>query len=125
MLKGFLPTFGFPWILSMLGGPRLADLPVLIALAAILGHTFPVYLKFRGGKGIATSLGAVLALDPVSCAVAVLVFGGVLLVTRYVSLSALVASLAFAAAHFARDSAPLSREHTGDDACSRSASWPC
>jgi glycerol-3-phosphate acyltransferase PlsY len=109
-LKGFLPTFGFPWILGLRGGPRLADLPVLIALAAILGHTFPVYLKFRGGKGIATSLGAVLALDPVSCAVAVLVFGGVLLVTRYVSLSALVASLAFAAAHFARASAPLSRQ---------------
>ena len=102
-LKGFLPTLGFPWLLSGCGGPRLADLPVLIALAAILGHTFPVYLKFRGGKGIATSLGAVLVLDPVSCAVAVLVFGGVLLVTRYVSLSALVACLAFAAAHFARD----------------------
>jgi acyl-phosphate glycerol 3-phosphate acyltransferase len=111
LLKGCLPTLGFPWILSQLDGTPLADLPVLIALAAILGHTFPVYLKFRGGKGIATSLGSVLALDPVSCAVAVLVFGGVLLVTRYVSLSALVACLAFAAAHFARDSAPISREH--------------
>ena len=43
--------------------------PSLVALAAILGHTFPVYLKFRGGKGVATSVGAVLALDPVSCAV--------------------------------------------------------
>jgi glycerol-3-phosphate acyltransferase PlsY len=111
LLKGFLPTLGLPWILCRLDRPPLAHLPVLIALAAILGHTFPVYLKFRGGKGIATSLGAVLALDTVSCAIAVLVFGGVLLVTRYVSLSALVACLAFATAHFARESAPLSREH--------------
>jgi acyl-phosphate glycerol 3-phosphate acyltransferase len=111
LLKGFLPTLGFPWVLSQLYGPQAEVLRVLIALAAILGHTFPVYLKFRGGKGIATSLGAVLALDPVSCAVAVLVFGGVMLVTRYVSLSSLIACLAFAAAHFTRDSAPFSREH--------------
>jgi acyl-phosphate glycerol 3-phosphate acyltransferase len=111
LLKGFLPTLGFPWICNRFDGAIPSDLPVLIALAAILGHTFPVYLKFRGGKGIATSLGAVLALDPIACAVAVLVFGGVLLVTRYVSLSSLVACLAFAAGHFARDPAPLSREH--------------
>jgi len=111
LLKGFLPTLGFPILVSRITGTAPPDLPVLVALAAILGHTFPIYLKFRGGKGVATSLGTVLALDPVSCAVALLVFGGALLVTRYVSLSSLVAGLAFVAAHFARDSSPLSREH--------------
>ena len=84
---------------------------MLVALAAILGHTFPIYLKFRGGKGVATSVGTVLALDPISCGVAVVVFGGLLGLTRYVSLASLVGGLAFAAAHFARQSSPLSREH--------------
>ena len=41
-------------------------MPVLVAVAAILGHNFPVYLKFRGGKGVATSLGSVFALDAVA-----------------------------------------------------------
>ncbi len=111
LLKGFLPTFGFPKVFRSLTGSVSADLPVLIALAAILGHTFPVYLKFRGGKGVATSLGGVLALDPVSCAVAVAAFGALLVATRYVSLSALGAGLAFLAWHFPRDPFPFSREH--------------
>jgi glycerol-3-phosphate acyltransferase PlsY len=113
-LKGFLPTLGFPFFVSRLTGSQPPDLPVLVALAAILGHTFPIYLKFRGGKGVATSLGAVLALDPFSCAVAVLVFGGLLLLTRYVSASSLGAGLAFVAVHFARVAryaSPLRREH--------------
>jgi acyl-phosphate glycerol 3-phosphate acyltransferase len=111
MLKGFLPTIGFPWLVNQLTGSGPADLPVLVALAAILGHTFPVYLKFRGGKGVATSVGTVLALDPISCAVSVVAFGGSLALTRYVSLASLLGGLAFVAAHFARAASPLSREH--------------
>jgi glycerol-3-phosphate acyltransferase PlsY len=111
LLKGFLPTLGFPWLMRRWPGGAPLDLPVLIALAAILGHTFPVYLKFRGGKGVATSLGCVLALDPVSCAVATLVFGVVLWSARYVSLASLVGGLAFAGAHFFRETTPWSREH--------------
>jgi glycerol-3-phosphate acyltransferase PlsY len=56
-------------------------------------------------------LGAVLALDPVSCVVAAVVFGIVVMISRYVSLSSLVGGLAFVAAHFFRDAAPFSREH--------------
>jgi acyl-phosphate glycerol 3-phosphate acyltransferase len=111
LLKGLVPTLGFPILASRTTGQAPPDLPVVVALAAILGHTFPIYLKFRGGKGVATSLGTVLALDPIACAVALVVFAGSLLVTRYVSLSSLVGGLAFVAAHFVRDSSPLSREH--------------
>ena len=57
-LKGFGPTWAFPELLRQRADSVPPDLPVLIALATILGHTFPVYLKFRGGKGVATSLGA-------------------------------------------------------------------
>ena len=106
LLKGFLPTLGFPWLLEPAHRSCAAGPAGPVALAAILGHTFPIYLGFRGGKGVATSLGAVLALDPVSCAVAVVAFGALLLVTRYVSLSSLVAGLAFVAAHFLRDPRP-------------------
>jgi glycerol-3-phosphate acyltransferase PlsY len=110
LLKGLLPTAGFPFLARGMGSPS-ADLPVLVALAAILGHTFPIYLRFRGGKGVATSLGAVLALDPISCAVAVAAFLLFLALTRYVSLSALAGGTAFVVCHFWRDSSPLSREH--------------
>ena len=64
MLKGFLPTLGFPVTRLAATGSAPPICRSLLALAAILGHTFPVYLKFRGGKGVATSLGTVLALDP-------------------------------------------------------------
>jgi glycerol-3-phosphate acyltransferase PlsY len=110
-LKGFGPVLGFPWLLRLATGSSPADLPVLLALAAIIGHNFPIYLRFRGGKGVATSLGAVVALDPVSSAAAVAVFGAVLLLTRYVSLSSLAGGIAFLATYFIRVSAPWSLEH--------------
>jgi glycerol-3-phosphate acyltransferase PlsY len=106
-----IPTAAFPRLVGRLTGEAPVDLPVLVGLAAILGHTFPVYLKFRGGKGVATSLGVVLALEPASCAVAVLVFGVVLVVTRYMSLASLLGGVGFMAAHFLRVPAPFSREH--------------
>lgn len=110
-LKGFLPTIGFPWLCNNLVGSVPADLPVLLASAAILGHTFPIYLRFRGGKGVATSLGAVLALDPIACGFAALAFAIFLAASRYVSLSSLLAGVVFAAAHFLRDPFPLNRNH--------------
>jgi glycerol-3-phosphate acyltransferase PlsY len=111
LAKGLLPTLGLPWLVGRLSGEAPVDLPVLVGLAAILGHTFPIYLRFRGGKGVATSLGAVLALDPTSCVVAILVFGVVLVTTRYMSLASLVGGAGFAVAHFLLHPAPLSREH--------------
>jgi glycerol-3-phosphate acyltransferase PlsY len=111
LLKGLLPTATFPWLVRRLSSEAPVDLPVLVGLAAILGHTFPIYLTFRGGKGVATSLGVVLALEPGSCAVAILVFGVVLWLTRYMSLASLVGGVGFMAAHFIQDPAPFSREH--------------
>jgi acyl-phosphate glycerol 3-phosphate acyltransferase len=111
LLKGYLPTFGFPWLLNRFHGSCPVDLPVLLALAAILGHTFPIYLGFRGGKGVATSLGGVLALDPVSCGFAALAFAIFVGLTRYVSLSALLAGVVFVAAHFLREPDPVNRNH--------------
>jgi acyl-phosphate glycerol 3-phosphate acyltransferase len=111
MLKGLLPTIGLPWLFARLGWDAPADLPVAAALGTILGHNFPVYLGFKGGKGVATSLGALLALQPVACGAAALAFFAVFLPSHYVSLSSMAGGLAFAATYFLRAADPWAREH--------------
>ncbi|MGE5756673.1 MAG: glycerol-3-phosphate 1-O-acyltransferase PlsY [Planctomycetaceae bacterium] len=110
LLKGFLPTYFFPRLVAEATGRSLPALGVLVALATILGHNFPVYLGFQGGKGVATSLGALFALDAIASAAAAVGFLASLVITRYVSLSSLLGGLAFAAAHFARVDHPASRD---------------
>ena len=86
--KGFFPT--------LLAG-RMHEvspwLPILVGLAAILGHNFSPFLKFKGGKGVATSLGVVYGLSPVAAVVGFAVWGLCLLVTRYISVSSMVAAV--------------------------------
>ncbi len=65
----------------------------LCAVAAVLGHVFPIYLGFRGGKGVATGLGAMAALLPAATAIAVGAFAVVVATTRYVSLASMIAGL--------------------------------
>jgi acyl phosphate:glycerol-3-phosphate acyltransferase len=69
------------------------DLAVLAALGAFLGHLFPVWLKFHGGKGVATFIGLLIALVWQAALVFCLVWLAVAVITRYSSLAALVASL--------------------------------
>ncbi len=111
MLKGFLPTSGFPRALAEAGWHPPPELGVLVALATILGHNFPIYLGFRGGKGVATSLGAVLALDMVAALASASGFVICLLVTRYVSVSSLGGGLVFLIVSFGRVKEPWSRDH--------------
>ena len=65
-----------------------------IAFAAFLGHLFPVFFKFKGGKGVATSFGALLALSPVVGITLAVIWGAVAAITRYSSLAALIAAVA-------------------------------
>ena len=71
------------------------DFRIILGLTAVLGHIFPVFTGFRGGKGIATLLGAVLAIHTSGALLAMAVFVVVLLLTRYVSLSSMVAAWSF------------------------------
>ncbi|HKH99000.1 MAG TPA: glycerol-3-phosphate 1-O-acyltransferase PlsY [Candidatus Sulfotelmatobacter sp.] len=65
------------------------------ALCAVLGHLFPVWLKFRGGKGVATGLGSFVVIAPKAVLIAAAVFIVLVLVFRYISLGSIVAVLAF------------------------------
>lgn len=111
VLKGLLPTLGLPWLVESRGLPTPPELPVIAALGAILGHNFPIYLGFRGGKGVATSLGALLALQPAACGAAAIGFFVVFFATRYVSLSSMVGGAVFAISYFLMTDDPWNREH--------------
>jgi glycerol-3-phosphate acyltransferase PlsY len=67
---------------------------IIAGVACILGHNFPVWLKFKGGKGVATSLGVVFGLVPLAGAVAFAIWGIVLFATGYVSLASIIGALA-------------------------------
>ena len=65
------------------------------AAAAIVGHVFPVWLKFKGGKGVATAGGTILALTPIPALIALAVWFVTIAVTRYVSLGSILAAVVF------------------------------
>lgn len=77
-----------------------SDKVLLGAAAVVLGHTFTIFLNFKGGKGVATGLGAFIALAPISTLIAAGVFGIVLLAFRMISLSSMTAAVALAIANW-------------------------
>lgn len=70
---------------------------VLCAMAAVLGHVFPIYLRFRGGKGVNTALGVMMVLLPIETAAALGIFAIVLIGTRWVSFGSMAAGLSLPA----------------------------
>lgn len=95
MLKGFLAV-----MLSHLtdydgGSDAMFNLKIVLVAAAVLGHIFPLFAHFRGGKGVATLAGAVLAVYPMAVLLCLVVFALVFIISHYVSLSSMTAGLAF------------------------------
>jgi glycerol-3-phosphate acyltransferase PlsY len=80
-----------------LGQPAAQNLAATAALCAILGHIYTVWLRFKGGKGVATGFGVFLAISPVSALVSLLIFIVIFALSRFVSLASILASVAFAA----------------------------
>jgi glycerol-3-phosphate acyltransferase PlsY len=95
MLKGFLAVklsllSQFSW-----DSEAIVNLQVFLGLAAVVGHIFPIWAEFKGGKGIATLFGMIVAIQPLVALSLVMVFLFMLFLTRYVSLSSICASIAF------------------------------
>lgn len=99
MLKGLAATSLYillPYYVTSINEWDRTNFMVGLGLAAVLGHIFPIWADFRGGKGVATLFGMVLAIQPVVAVCCVGVFLLVLYLTRFVSLSSILASIAFA-----------------------------
>ncbi len=108
VLKSFIPAMFFVMLLNVIM-PELAEdyvakvkgsevyylLQLLFGMMAIVGHIFPIFSGFRGGKGVASMLGIVLALDPLAAALALAVFIIVVLCTKIVSVSSMSAGVSF------------------------------
>ncbi|HVW16091.1 MAG TPA: glycerol-3-phosphate 1-O-acyltransferase PlsY [Mucilaginibacter sp.] len=98
ILKGFTATnLAFFIGVSTTGGPHSNYISYQLALGivAVMGHLFPIFAGFRGGKGIATLFGMVLAINLSAALLCVVVFVAVLLVTRYVSLSSITGGFTY------------------------------
>ena len=88
-LKGMLPAFAAQIFIP--NAPAAAA--IVCGLAAVVGHMFPVYLKFKGGKGISTAAGVAIALAPLPLLTAFAIWGIVFFASRYVSLASIIAAL--------------------------------
>ncbi len=77
------------------GTTDFVNYQLILGAAAVLGHIFPVYVGFKGGKGVATLLGLLLAIQPQPTLICLGIFVVVFLTTRYVSLSSMIAGISF------------------------------
>jgi glycerol-3-phosphate acyltransferase PlsY len=96
VLKGFAAVSLAPIIAVLFSDEPLSAYLVLASAAAVvLGHTFPLFAGFKGGKGVATLLGVGIGLFPAAAGTVVLIFAIILILTHYVSLSSVIASVSF------------------------------
>jgi glycerol-3-phosphate acyltransferase PlsY len=100
-LKGAAAALAVSWL-----APTSSVLPALAALGAVIGHMYPLWLGFRGGKGVATGAGAFLALAPYPTLLALCAFALVLAVTRYVSAGSMAGAVTLAGMAFILGSPP-------------------
>lgn len=82
-------------IVRSFSGSKPGHAAAIAAVFAVIGHVFPVWLRFKGGKGVATALGVFLALAPIAALCALGTFILIVLITRYVSLASVVSSASF------------------------------
>lgn len=102
-LKGFVSSYYVVQLVDILnlsmgwfeGGEHLIILKIAAGFAAIIGHMYPIYAGFRGGKGVITAAGMLFGVEPVSVALALTLFVIVLLLSRYVSVASIFAAISY------------------------------
>ena len=97
VFKGSLAA-NYVWLISnvsLLNAELIFENQLAFGISAVIGHLFPVYTGFRGGKGIATMLGVLISIAPYAALFSLCVFIIILVVSRYVSLGSMIASMAF------------------------------
>ncbi|HOW96301.1 MAG TPA: glycerol-3-phosphate 1-O-acyltransferase PlsY [Kiritimatiellia bacterium] len=97
-LKGFVPAWLFPLLARRWGVECGPELGLLCGCAAIAGHSWPVFLRFKGGKGVATSAGMLLGVAPAAVGIGLAVWVAVFVIARYVSVASIAAAFAVPAA---------------------------
>lgn len=95
VLKGLLAVLLPQFILKDLSHDVLINVKIVTAILVILGHVFPIFAGFRGGKGVATSLGVIFALHPPAAFICLGIFLLVFLISHFVSLGAMVTAVCF------------------------------
>ena len=97
IVKGFVPVF---WLPALLGVAGAIPLQCVLGIGAVAGHMFSPFVGFRGGKGVATGAGVVLAISPVAVGICVLVWAVLFAALRIVSVASLAAALTLPLAIF-------------------------
>lgn len=97
ILKGWAAVKGFSYLFSTydLGTNQYVNLQLAIGMAAVFGHVFPIYARFKGGKGVATLLGIILAINLQAATASFGIFLVTYLLSQYVSLGAIMAAFFF------------------------------
>lgn len=95
ILKGYIAVQLANWSIYAWDSEAMVNLQIVLGLCAVLGHIFPIWAGFRGGKGIATLFGMIIAINSLVAFSMVIVFMLMLVITKYVSLSSIVASISF------------------------------
>lgn len=95
IFKGFITVFFPLWFPVHAHGPISTFFThgLIVGIFAIIGHVYPIYLKFKGGKAVATSAGVVLGVNPILLLILAVIFFGILYLTKYVSLSSIIAAI--------------------------------